>query len=97
MLFHNRSNCGPLGPADVGKTVHLAGWVDALRDHGEVLFIHLRDRSGIVQLVFSPEFTPEEVCLRSTSLRSEYCIAASGKNRPTGQRHGKPKHRNRGY
>jgi aspartyl-tRNA synthetase len=79
MLFHNRSNCGPLGPADVGKTVHLAGWVDALRDHGEVLFIHLRDRSGIVQLVFSPEFTPEEVCRRSTSLRSEYCIAASGK------------------
>ncbi|MCP4116949.1 MAG: aspartate--tRNA ligase [Desulfobacteraceae bacterium] len=79
MLFHDRSNCGRLGPADVGKTVHLAGWVDALRDHGEVLFIHLRDRSGIVQLVFSPEFSPEAVCRRSTSLRGEYCIKATGR------------------
>ncbi|MCK5349810.1 MAG: aspartate--tRNA ligase, partial [Desulfobacula sp.] len=79
MLYHDRSNCGRLGSADIGKTVHLAGWVDALRDHGEVLFIHLRDRSGIVQLVFSPEFAPEEVCRQSTSLRSEYCITAFGR------------------
>ncbi|MBU8849930.1 MAG: aspartate--tRNA ligase [Desulfobacterales bacterium] len=78
MLYHDRSNCGRLGPADIGKTVHLAGWVDALRDHGDILFIHLRDRSGIVQLVFSPEFTPKEVCLQSTSLRNEYCITAFG-------------------
>ena len=79
MLYHDRSNCGPLGSADIGKTVHLAGWVDAFRDHGEVLFVHLRDRSGVVQLVFSPEFTTEEVCRLSTSLRSEYCITAVGR------------------
>jgi aspartyl-tRNA synthetase len=79
MLFHDRSNCGRLGSDDTGKTVHLAGWVDALRDHGEVLFIHLRDRSGIVQLVFSPEFTPESVCRESVLLKNEYCIKASGK------------------
>ncbi len=78
MLYHDRTNCGRLGPTDIGKTVHLAGWVDALRDHGDILFIHLRDRSGIVQLVFSPEFTPKKVCLQSTSLRNEYCITASG-------------------
>jgi len=79
MLHHDRSNCGRLGTADIGKTVHLAGWVDALRDHGEVLFVHLRDRSGIVQLVFSPEFAPEKVCRNSASLRSEYCITAFGR------------------
>ncbi len=79
MLYHDRSNCGRLGSADIDKTVHLAGWVDALRDHGEVLFIHLRDRSGIVQLVFSSEFTPEAVCQQSTSLRNEYCITAFGR------------------
>ncbi|MBU0462200.1 MAG: aspartate--tRNA ligase [Proteobacteria bacterium] len=78
MLYHDRSNCGRLVSADIGKTVRLAGWVDALRDHGEILFIHLRDRSGIVQLVFSSEFAPEEVCQQSTSLRSEYCITAFG-------------------
>jgi aspartyl-tRNA synthetase len=79
MLYHDRSNCGRLGLADIDKTVHLAGWVDALRDHGEVLFIHLRDRSGIVQLVFSPEFTPENVCRQSRFLKSEYCITAFGR------------------
>ncbi|MCP4719544.1 MAG: aspartate--tRNA ligase [Desulfobacteraceae bacterium] len=79
MQYHDRSNCGRLGPADIGKTVHLAGWIDALRDHGEVLFVHLRDKSGIVQLVFSPEFTPEDVCRQSTVLRNEYCIIALGR------------------
>ena len=79
MCTPDRSHCGRLGPADIGKIVHLAGWVDALRDHGEILFVHLRDRSGIVQLVFSPEFTPTAVCHRSASLRSEFCITASGR------------------
>ncbi len=79
MQYHDRSNCGRLGSADIGKTVHLAGWVDALRDHGEVLFVHLRDKSGIVQLVFSPEFAREEVLRQSTTLRNEYCITAFGR------------------
>lgn len=79
MKYHARSNCGRLGPSDTGKSITLAGWVDALRDHGEVLFIHLRDRSGIVQVVFTPEVTPAAVCDAAAALRSEYCIMITGR------------------
>jgi aspartyl-tRNA synthetase len=78
MTYQDRSPCGQLGLPDEGRTVTLAGWVDALRDHGEVLFIHLRDRSGIVQVVFSPESTPGAVCERAGQLRSEYCVLIKG-------------------
>jgi aspartyl-tRNA synthetase len=78
MRHHERSGCGELRRADAGKPVRLAGWVDALRDHGEVLFIHLRDRSGIAQVVFTPESTPRPVCARAATLRSEFCVEISG-------------------
>ncbi len=78
MTFHGRSGCGQLGLSDVGKEVTLAGWVDALRDHGEVLFIHLRDRSGIVQVVFSPESTPKDDCDRAGLLKNEFCVLIRG-------------------
>ncbi len=81
MIESGRSYCGDLSIADAGKEIHLAGWVDALRDHGEVLFIHLRDLTGIVQAVFSPEFTPPDVCERAGTLRSEYCVAVTGRIR----------------
>ncbi|NLW35729.1 MAG: aspartate--tRNA ligase [Syntrophorhabdus aromaticivorans] len=79
MIFRDRSHCGLLGPSDVGKEVVLAGWVDALRDHGEVLFVHLRDRSGIVQVVFSPESSGEEVCALAGGLKGEYCVHVRGR------------------
>jgi len=79
MNFSERSGCGMLGSADIGRGVKLAGWVDALRDHGEVLFVHLRDRSGILQIVFSPEYSPTELCDRASHLRSEFCIYVEGK------------------
>ena len=79
MTVNGRSYCGKLSLSEVGQEIHLAGWVDALRDHGEVLFIHLRDRTGVVQVVFSPEFTPPEVCERAGTLRSEFCITVSGR------------------
>ncbi|MBN1829695.1 MAG: aspartate--tRNA ligase [Deltaproteobacteria bacterium] len=79
MNFDERTFCGDIGEDDVGKTVMLAGWVDALRDHGEVLFIHLRDRTGVIQVVFSPRETPESVCLEAANLRSEYCITVTGR------------------
>ncbi len=79
MVENGRSYCGNLSIADAGREIHLAGWVDALRDHGEVLFIHLRDLTGIVQAVFSPEFTPSHVCRQAAALRSEFCIAVAGR------------------
>ncbi|NIS59321.1 MAG: Asp-tRNA(Asn)/Glu-tRNA(Gln) amidotransferase GatCAB subunit C, partial [Proteobacteria bacterium] len=78
MEYHDRSLSGHLTLSDTGKEVTLAGWVDALRDHGGVLFIHLRDRSGIVQVVFTPESTPQTVCARAGLLRSEFCIRLVG-------------------
>ncbi len=78
MNYHGRSYCGLLNLSDSGKQVVLAGWVDALRDHGEVLFIHVRDRSGIVQVVFSPEYASQEVCEGAGMLRSEYCVLVTG-------------------
>lgn len=78
MTYRDRSYCGRLDLSDEGGKVTLAGWVDALRDHGEVLFIHLRDRSGIVQVVFSPTFAPQNVCRAASFLKSEFCILVKG-------------------
>ncbi len=78
MRFSERVFCGELTAEDVGRNVLLAGWVDAFRDHGGLLFIHLRDRSGIVQIVFSPEMAPDDVCQQAALLRAEYCIAVRG-------------------
>jgi aspartyl-tRNA synthetase len=78
MQFSQRVFCGHLTGGNIGGRVLLAGWVDASRDHGGLMFIHLRDRSGIIQVVFSPEVAPAGVCQKAASLRSEYCIAVSG-------------------
>ena len=81
MPFSQRVFCGELTPGDAGRSVQLAGWVDAFRDHGGLLFIHLRDRSGIIQVVFSPEIASAGVCRRAAGLRAEYCIAVTGEIR----------------
>lgn len=78
MVENGRSFCGTLSLVDVGNEVRLSGWVDALRDHGEVLFIHLRDRTGFVQAVFTPEATPRRICELAASLRSEFCVSLRG-------------------
>ena len=78
MNYSQRVFCGELSQEDVGRTVQLCGWVDAYRDHGGLLFIHLRDRSGIVQIVFSPDVTPANVCQTAATLRPEYCITVTG-------------------
>jgi aspartyl-tRNA synthetase len=70
-------SCGELSKKDVGAEVTLAGWVDRRRDHGGLIFIDLRDRGGIVQVVFDPETSA--ACHKVASrMRSEYVIRVSG-------------------
>ncbi len=73
--------CGLLRPDYVGKPVVLTGWVHRRRDHGGLIFIDLRDREGITQTVFNPEFHPEahEVARR---MRAEFVVAISGRVQP---------------
>ncbi len=71
-------HCNALGSADVGKDVTLMGWVLRRRDHGGVIFIDLRDREGITQVVFNPEVNPE-VHAKAHQLRSEWVLAVRGR------------------
>jgi aspartyl-tRNA synthetase len=71
-------SCGELSRKNVGSEVVLAGWVDRRRDHGGLIFIDLRDREGIVQVVFNPELSAS--CHKIASeMRSEYVVRVSGK------------------
>ena len=69
--------CNDVREGQVGQRVTLCGWVNRRRDHGGVTFIDLRDRTGIVQIVFSPERQPE-VHEQAHDLRSEYVLRISG-------------------
>ncbi|HHP7229346.1 MAG TPA: aspartate--tRNA ligase [Xenococcaceae cyanobacterium] len=69
--------CGELRAADIGKTVTLYGWVNRRRDHGGVIFIDLRDRTGTVQIVSDPQRTPDSYD-NAGSLRSEYVVKIIG-------------------
>lgn len=72
-------NCGELRKEDVGSTVTLNGWVNRRRDFGQLIFVDLRDRSGLVQIVFDPEVLGAEQFQEAASLRSEYVISVQGK------------------
>ncbi len=77
--------CGQVAAADLGKTVCLKGWVQRRRDHGGLIFIDLRDREGIVQLVFDPDASGDAHA-GAHDLRSEFVVAARGvvRKRPEG-------------
>ncbi|MBE9011231.1 aspartate--tRNA ligase [Pseudanabaenaceae cyanobacterium LEGE 13415] len=70
--------CGQLRASNIGETVTLYGWVDRRRDHGYVIFIDLRDREGIVQVVSDPERTPNSYKIAG-DLRNEYVIKIVGR------------------
>ncbi|WP_341527253.1 aspartate--tRNA ligase [Nostoc sp. UHCC 0302] len=70
--------CGELRKQDIGETVTLYGWVDRRRDHGGVIFLDLRDRSGIVQIVSDPQRTPDSY-EQANALRNEYVVQITGR------------------
>ncbi len=82
--------CGQLGAAEVGKEVILSGWVDTRRDHGGLIFIDLRDREGVTQIVLNPKENPQAHKI-GEGLRSEYvvCIQGAVQRRPAGSENAK--------
>jgi len=76
--------CGKVNEEFIGKEIVVSGWVHSRRDHGGVIFIDLRDREGLVQIVFQPE--QKEIFAQAEHLRSEYVLSVKGlvRNRPEG-------------
>ena len=74
-------SCGELNKDDIASKVTLAGWVNRRRDHGGLIFIDLRDREGVVQVVFNPERSKPCHDI-ANQLRNEYVIRTSGEVSP---------------
>lgn len=89
-MLKRTHNCGQLRLEDSGKKVTLAGWAHSYRDHGGLVFIDLRDREGITQLVFDPEIQPAAHELAGT-VRCEWVIAGKGVVRPRSEGMENPK------
>jgi len=75
--------CGSLNESHIDETVTIAGWVDRRRDHGGVIFLDMRDREGIVQVVFDPD--TGEHFERADRVRSEYVLKITGRIRARGE------------
>src|SRR2546430_5522843 len=78
LTMYRTHNCNSLRKTDIGKDATLAGWVHVSRDHGGVIFIDLRDREGITQVVFRPEENAE-VSELAHGLRNEDVVQISGR------------------
>ena len=86
------ANCGDLRLSDADSEVTLAGWVGRRRDHGGIIFLDLRDRSGVVQVVFNPDPStgsglPPESARTAEELRQEWVVQVQGhvRQRPAGE------------
>src|SRR5438067_6296178 len=71
--------CGTLRKSDVGRDVKLAGWVHSYRDHGGLVFIDLRDRDGLTQLVFNADTCGADTLAAARHIRGEWVLSVSGK------------------
>jgi len=78
-------SCGQLRKSDVGKEVKLAGWVNVYRDHGKLVFVDLRDRDGLTQLVFDVDLCGAATHELARSVRSEWVLSATGVVTPRGE------------
>ena len=78
MDWRSRVYCGSLTTSDKDRDVLLMGWVDAIRDHGNLLFIHLRDICGIVQVVFNPDIHMASY-EKAASLKEEFVVEVRGR------------------
>ncbi len=83
-------DCGSLKAANVGETVRLSGWIQSRRDHGGVIFVDLRDRTGIAQVVFDSERN-KEIFHLAEALRSEYVLSVEGEVKPRSEETVNPK------
>lgn len=81
LMLKRTHNCGQLRLEDSGLKVILAGWVNSYRDHGNLVFIDLRDREGLTQIVFNPE-TDIEMHKLARAIRCEWVIAIKGSVQP---------------
>ena len=83
-------SCGQLTAKDIGQQVQLAGWVNRRRDHGGLIFIDLRDRDGLTQVVFNPGLS-QSAHETANEMRNEFVVVVSGKvmKRPQGTENSK--------
>jgi aspartyl-tRNA synthetase len=77
MKIYRTHHCAELRSADIGKRVVLSGWVDSRRDHGGVIFIDLRDREGLTQIVFKPD-SNAQTAAQAHGLKPEYVVRVEG-------------------
>ncbi|MFA5423618.1 MAG: aspartate--tRNA ligase [Phycisphaerae bacterium] len=89
-MFKRTHTLGKLRIENVGRKVTLAGWVHSYRDHGGLVFVDLRDRSGLCQLVFNPDTQPD-AHNKARTLRSEWVIAVTGAVEPRSEGMENPK------
>ena len=84
MKLKRTNNCGELGKENIRKEVSLAGWVQSSRDHGGIVFVDLRDKHGLTQIVFDPKHN-KNFHEEAQKLRREDVIAIKGKVRARGE------------
>src|ERR1700753_2995668 len=77
--------CGQLRKSDVDKEVKLAGWVHSYRDHGGLVFVDLRDRDGLTQIVFDADTCGKECHEEGRKLRGEWVVSVTGQVTQRGQ------------